>query len=253
MSFMKPQIESFEQSIGNEYQLCQDCHYTIHNGEPDEPSSDWSPNWESIPNNLTGKSMDDCGNEFENEGYFSHSGCDCCNNGLAVTVYDCVDVDSIQTESKYRWRLSAPGFLDCTDWAVADSIAEAIDDCLGMYGDGFDLDDLNELATHIDYFDDFKNAYIEAIEFTEQIEDCWNQLDEQERLELTYDCIGFICSFPEFWEHDMERAGHDFWLTRNGHGAGFWDGDWEQKIGQRATDASKRFGEIWYPQFMLSR
>jgi hypothetical protein len=20
-----------------------------------------------------------------------------------------------------------------------------------------------------------------------------------------------------------ERAGHDFWLTRNGHGAGFWD------------------------------
>ena len=23
-----------------------------------------------------------------------------------------------------------------------------------------------------------------------------------------------------------EYAGHDFWLTRNGHGAGFWDGDW---------------------------
>lgn len=21
-------------------------------------------------------------------------------------------------------------------------------------------------------------------------------------------------------------AGHDLWLTRNGHGAGFWDGDW---------------------------
>lgn len=23
------------------------------------------------------------------------------------------------------------------------------------------------------------------------------------------------------------HAGHDFWLTRCGHGAGFWDGDWE--------------------------
>jgi hypothetical protein len=23
-----------------------------------------------------------------------------------------------------------------------------------------------------------------------------------------------------------EQAGHDFWLTRAGHGAGFWDGDW---------------------------
>lgn len=25
---------------------------------------------------------------------------------------------------------------------------------------------------------------------------------------------------------DVERAGHDFWLTRAGHGCGFWDGDW---------------------------
>ena len=22
---------------------------------------------------------------------------------------------------------------------------------------------------------------------------------------------------------DVEQSGHDFWLTRNGHGAGFWD------------------------------
>lgn len=28
-------------------------------------------------------------------------------------------------------------------------------------------------------------------------------------------------------EHDDAEMGpHDFWLTRNGHGAGFWDGDW---------------------------
>lgn len=25
--------------------------------------------------------------------------------------------------------------------------------------------------------------------------------------------------------YNLERAGHDFWLTRNGHGAGFWDRD----------------------------
>lgn len=29
-------------------------------------------------------------------------------------------------------------------------------------------------------------------------------------------------------EQDMEQIGHDFWLTRNGHGAGFWDGDYEK-------------------------
>jgi hypothetical protein len=40
-----------------------------------------------------------------------------------------------------------------------------------------------------------------------------------------------------------EDAGHDFWLTRNGHGAGFWDGDWEDEAGERLTQASKKFGE----------
>lgn len=39
------------------------------------------------------------------------------------------------------------------------------------------------------------------------------------------------------------RAGHDFWLTRNGHGAGFWDGDWADPFGDKLTDAAKSFGE----------
>lgn len=30
-------------------------------------------------------------------------------------------------------------------------------------------------------------------------------------------------SDPRGASYDAERAGHDFWLTRNGHGTGFWD------------------------------
>lgn len=41
---------------------------------------------------------------------------------------------------------------------------------------------------------------------------------------------------------EMGYAGHDFWLTRNGHGAGFWDGDWE--TGDELTAACKRFTEV---------
>lgn len=41
---------------------------------------------------------------------------------------------------------------------------------------------------------------------------------------------------------DFRRAGHDFWLTRNGHGAGFWDGDWPNN-GKELTEASKQAGE----------
>lgn len=41
---------------------------------------------------------------------------------------------------------------------------------------------------------------------------------------------------------DLGTAGHDFWLTRNGHGAGFWDGDYPEEMGKRLTEASKKFG-----------
>lgn len=40
------------------------------------------------------------------------------------------------------------------------------------------------------------------------------------------------------------HAGHDLWLTRNGHGAGFWDGDWPDEIGKRLTDAADAMGEV---------
>lgn len=38
------------------------------------------------------------------------------------------------------------------------------------------------------------------------------------------------------------QLGHDFWLTRNGHGAGFWDGDYPREIGQALTKIAHSFG-----------
>lgn len=42
--------------------------------------------------------------------------------------------------------------------------------------------------------------------------------------------------------YTAERAGHDFWLTRNHHGAGFWDRDLGP-IGDALTDAAHEYGE----------
>lgn len=39
---------------------------------------------------------------------------------------------------------------------------------------------------------------------------------------------------------DEEQIGHDFWLTRNGHGAGFWDRDLGE-IGEKLTAICKEF------------
>jgi hypothetical protein len=41
-----------------------------------------------------------------------------------------------------------------------------------------------------------------------------------------------------------EDAAHDFWLTRNRHGAGFWDGDWADAAGKRLTESAKAYGEV---------
>lgn len=43
---------------------------------------------------------------------------------------------------------------------------------------------------------------------------------------------------------DLARAGHDFWLTRNGHGAGFWDGGWPEDVGRRLTNSAETYGGV---------
>jgi len=40
-----------------------------------------------------------------------------------------------------------------------------------------------------------------------------------------------------------EQAGHDFWLTQNHHGAGFWDGD-GSTYGEQFTKLAKCYPEI---------
>ncbi|UTC28485.1 hypothetical protein GURKE_04830 [Brevundimonas phage vB_BpoS-Gurke] len=52
---------------------------------------------------------------------------------------------------------------------------------------------------------------------------------------------GKVVCGPDFDE--WGRAGHDFWLTRNGHGAGFWDGDWPEPQAERLSQAAREFGD----------
>lgn len=58
-----------------------------------------------------------------------------------------------------------------------------------------------------------------------------------------------IAAGPNYPDYTVsERAGHDFWLTRNHHGAGFWDGDWPEEpeeVGKRLTKAAQCYGEVY--------
>lgn len=59
------------------------------------------------------------------------------------------------------------------------------------------------------------------------------------------DCKRFQAENAADLEHGTsEQAGSDFWLTRNHHGSGFWDGDWPDDVGERLTKAAHAFGQV---------
>ena len=63
--------------------------------------------------------------------------------------------------------------------------------------------------------------------------------------ELLKDCDDFCEANAELLEQagDDEQNGHDFWLTRNGHGAGFWDRGYGD-IGEQLSAACKPYGGV---------
>jgi hypothetical protein len=68
-------------------------------------------------------------------------------------------IDSIELIVGFGARLSAPGYMDCTDWSVYPSLKEAQEALAEMFGDDDDsaeMDDFNSsLGSHIDPSDCF--------------------------------------------------------------------------------------------------
>ena len=57
------------------------------------------------------------------------------------------------------------------------------------------------------------------------------------------ECLDFIdCNIELLHGLDPGQCGHDFSLTRNGHGAGFWDRGYG-KVGDELTAVTKPYGE----------
>jgi hypothetical protein len=91
--------------------------------------------------------------------------------------------------------------------------------------------------------DSFTRAYIETALWAEDL--VGNSFAEETISMMAKDCERFISeNYGDLFGEDPAAAGHDFWLTRNGHGAGFWDGDWPETAGKRLTAASHAYGEV---------
>jgi len=100
-------------------------------------------------------------------------------------------------------------YIECALWSSTDDAGKPLDD-------NFDAGDLSPEA------------------LKQIIEDCQDFQDTNKSLINA-------CDYGSQYSKD-EYAGHDFWLTRNRHGAGFWDrglGD----LGHKLTEAAHGYGE----------
>ncbi len=89
-------------------------------------------------------------------------------------------------------------------------------------------------------FDDFRYEDIHQASLAQAIEDCESFKAQAGDLILNEDNYvrGRECSLAE-------QAGHDFWLTRNHHGVGFWeDGDWADNARDPLTKLAHSFREV---------
>lgn len=68
---------------------------------------------------------------------------------------------------------------------------------------------------------------------------------EETLLKLKAECDSFREENAELLAQagDDSQNGHDFWLTRNGHGAGFWDRGYGP-VGDKLSDACKKYNEV---------
>jgi len=124
-------------------------------------------------------------------------------------------------------------------------------------------DQLAECSAPLDYVKRFLDSYIESALWS-STDDDGEPLDNNYGIDdistgtlvtMAEDCIGFLSLVTDMegkYGEELENwyqgssqysafdvAGHDFWLTRERHGAGFWDGDW--KHGQELTDLAQTY------------
>lgn len=77
------------------------------------------------------------------------------------------------------------------------------------------------------------------------VEECRVFLEKGAEWITPMNYIGYNYSSLLVWE----LAGHDFYLTRQHHGCGFWDGDWTEEAGTALTEIAATF-PTFYPDFV---
>lgn len=189
-----------------EVDACVDCLMLIANGEtPPEMGEDETENWEAgIERNWPNSEGWNLAVGSDDEPHFSWSACGVCGSSLGGDRETVTAWRTVAAEEYLSAMVS--GYVSCALWAGLNYSSP--DDEPTPMEDDYSADDITP----------------EALETIRE------------------ECRQFIVSEALDLEGiDGEQAGHDFHLTRNGHGAGFWDRGLSER-GERLAAAARVWG-----------
>ena len=133
---------------------------------------------------------------------------------------------------------SVVGYLETILWAETCMLPvpeeELVDGCMDVDDDHplHGISESDPLDAHFG-IDDFTVESLEKAK--EEVGDFFDQADDAELIARAHRFA------------DNSRIAHDFWLTRQGHGAGFWDGDYQDdtdNVGDALSELSRKFSEF---------
>jgi len=115
-----------------------------------------------------------------------------------------------------------------------------------------------EISVSQELIDTVMKHYLMAMEFTDFGPDevgsgnCRPRMSEEMTVQVLRECGNFYMqNYGRIIDRNLKtegdaikQAGHDFWLTRNGHGAGFWDGDWLEPAASALDAYSSKAGPV---------
>jgi hypothetical protein len=93
-------------------------------------------------------------------------------------------------------------------------------------------------------------AYFAAVFFTDagdrdDILTGDEEISDEAQIEVADDVNDFLTKAETLLTDDWsdDQIGHDLWMTRNGHGVGFWDRDFPNR--DELSNIAKEMGERW--------
>lgn len=109
------------------------------------------------------------------------------------------------------------------------------------------------MGVRLETLDEFERAYFEAALWTAELDENSVEEFDERHIENSRKEIAAFKETPayktaiekEFWTES--QAGHDFWLTRNHHGTGFWDRHAKgagRHLGDQLTELAQKYPEI---------